>query len=347
LPLVYAIFALTCWSVLTQFRLAYFGYLFPNTYYAKVSGSIRYNFSEGFKYLWGFTANFNPLISLLLVYILVRMYSLIILLHKSSARKIIKGHEVHSILFVLIIAVLFIPLLTGGDHFGGYRFYTMLIPLLFLVFVIMWIEVNSVFQNYSNFQSSSYLFLSIFTILCMTMSLHNLKKIPQTQLDYDFYITTEGRKTGENFNKLFTNKFPSAGVVTAGSFALTYNGNTIDLMGLNNTEMAHSSGNRNGVKNHAAFSKVIFYKLKPDIVLPKYISSLNDAKHEYFDLLKNNNFENMALKNIFNDNEFLKYYQPYHIKNKLNGSQGFAFIHSDWINSSKHDHIDYFKLSFR
>jgi energy-coupling factor transporter transmembrane protein EcfT len=37
-------------SGLTVFRLSYFGYPLPNTYYAKVSPSLFYNFSRGIPY---------------------------------------------------------------------------------------------------------------------------------------------------------------------------------------------------------------------------------------------------------------------------------------------------------
>ena len=39
-------------------------------------------------------------------------------------------------------------------------------------------------------------------------------------------------------------------------------------MGLNNTLMGHSSGDRIGIKNHAAFNKKVFYKLNPDVIFP-------------------------------------------------------------------------------
>jgi len=43
-----------------------------------------------------------------------------------------------------------------------------------------------------------------------------------------------------------------------GRVGLKYQGNTVDLMGLNNILMGHSPGDRKGIKNHAAFNKMFF-----------------------------------------------------------------------------------------
>jgi len=39
-------------------------------------------------------------------------------------------------------------------------------------------------------------------------------------------------------------------------------------MGLNNTEMAHTPGDRHGMKNHAAFNADVFLRQRPDLFLP-------------------------------------------------------------------------------
>ena len=46
--------------VLTIFRLSYFGYPLPNTYYAKVPPSALYTANEGVKYLWSYFALARP-----------------------------------------------------------------------------------------------------------------------------------------------------------------------------------------------------------------------------------------------------------------------------------------------
>lgn len=46
-----AVVLLIVLALLTAFRLAYFGYPLPNTYYAKVSPSLAYNLEQGTLYL--------------------------------------------------------------------------------------------------------------------------------------------------------------------------------------------------------------------------------------------------------------------------------------------------------
>lgn len=44
-------------------------------------------------------------------------------------------------------------------------------------------------------------------------------------------------------------------------------------MGLNNVGMGHSPGDRVGQKNHAAFSVPVFWELRPDLVVPRFVES--------------------------------------------------------------------------
>jgi hypothetical protein len=76
-------------------------------------------------------------------------------------------------------------------------------------------------------------------------------------------------------------------------------------MGLNNSAMAHHPGDRYGIKNHAAFSKQIFFELSPDIVItPLYTllparADLLDYQRKYRD-----GFARRALRDLFRDPSF-------------------------------------------
>jgi len=73
------------------------------------------------------------------------------------------------------------------------------------------------------------------------------------------------KKTGGTGSLIFPPR-PSIGRILAGGYAFFYEGPTVDLMGLNNTLMAHANGLKEGLKNHASFDKPTFYKLRPDFV---------------------------------------------------------------------------------
>jgi hypothetical protein len=61
---------------------------------------------------------------------------------------------------------------------------------------------------------------------------------------------------------------PSIGTITVGGLKYSYDGDVIDLMGLNDTRMAHNGGDRIGVRSHAAFDKATFFELSPTMVVP-------------------------------------------------------------------------------
>lgn len=317
---------------LVMFRLYYFGYPLPNTFYAKVSGDRLYNIVSGFKYLLNFVANFNTGITMLFAALLATLGHILAqprkMLHSTYPgasfrfRLLLAG--------LILIAGLCLPLLTGGDHFGGFRFYQHLLPLFaWALPAALWLR-----EEAGNSQPSVNRMLwisgSVFFLLVSFATVNNLKNIPKTQMDYDFFLAKDGRQTGAVLNAYWVEHHPSIGVIPAGGIAVTYKGETLDLMGLNNTKMGHSKGDRKGIKNHAAFHKETFYDMNAKFLLPKLMTGPLEARQEYMDLLKTDNFENQAMKNIFNDSLFQRAYQPVMVrKNGLNPVFGFAA--KDWL----------------
>ena len=101
---------------LTIFRLAYFGFPLPNTFYAKVSPSLLYNLTEGSKYLGRYFVS-HPIVTTGIISVLLGTAHI---LRKIAAQESIDdGRE-----FIPALAAvgLLVPVLTGGDHFGSYRF---------------------------------------------------------------------------------------------------------------------------------------------------------------------------------------------------------------------------------
>jgi hypothetical protein len=101
--------------------------------------------------------------------------------------------------------------------------------------------------------------------------------------------------------------------------------------------MGHSSGDRKGIKNHAAFNKDVFYKLSPVILLPVSVNNFKEAAIHYSDLLDINNFDNQTMKNIFNEDHFKTLYSPVFIIDKKNGSGFFAFVNMNIIEQEKNE----------
>jgi hypothetical protein len=98
----------------------------------------------------------------------------------------------------------------------------------------------------------------------------------ESKIKYEFTLAKEGMEDGSAFSALFRDITPRPviGVIAAGGIARTYDGRIEDLMGLNNLMVAHSQGERKGVKNHAAFEVYLFEKINVDVLNfePKGIS---------------------------------------------------------------------------
>jgi hypothetical protein len=234
---------------LVAFRMAYFGYPVPNTYYAKVSPNLGANLQNGAGYLFEYLS-LNPAVLLLAVaagWILIQ-----------SMVKRTAGQQSSAVIALCLLPGIFIPVLVGGDHFGGSRFYQPIWPLLCLLVVEAWPEQKSRIAP-----KRAYAVLLILLVCGWGL-------FPFTsRLAHEFRIAREGRATGQALSVMFGDleAWPSVAVITAGGNKFTYPGPVYDLMGLNSTAMAHAPGERSGFKNHTAFNHDLFYTWNPDILL--------------------------------------------------------------------------------
>ena len=335
---------------ITYFRKVYFGYPLPNTYYAKVSHNLFYNSKEGAKYALQFFTTYNPLITLLCILLVAVSFNRRNL-YKAFSKP---NHKSESpvlynifIITVIIACGILLPFTTGGDHFGGFRFYQSLLPLCaWGLPTILWLYNENIKEKTNRNWISLALIAVLFFMLTSANSLFNLKTAPRTQLNYEFYLANQGRETALEFNNVWSKNPPSVGMIAVGGFALKYKGETVDLMGLNNTLMGHSKGQRVGIKNHAAFNKDVFYQLQPDLLLPRRLAKPEDAFVSYVEYQNPYNFENQAMKNIFNDSIFKQTYQPVLIQTNNIARPFFAFASSRFLNVQKDTSVHLTVLKF-
>ena len=123
-----AVIAITV-VILTIFRTLYFGYPLPNTYYAKVSPSLSYNFSQGVRYFTAYSIS-DPIVwAGVLAAFLTGVHSILTFAERKFT------HD--GLLFLPVIAAigLSVPIITGGDHFGSFRFYQGVYPICVLCLV--------------------------------------------------------------------------------------------------------------------------------------------------------------------------------------------------------------------
>ena len=307
-------------AVLTAFRVRYFGWPFPNTFYAKVSPSFSYNLCEGIQYaLRFFPASVFGI--LFCAFATGRFASILF----SCVRRPFRAEDTQPIspadMLLLWSGVLCgLPVLTGGDHFGYFRFYQPVYPLLCLgiVAAIPAAAWNAIGHTVSPAFSLAAL------AACLPLGWSHPVSFLQSHWEnppaaHEFAIATNGIRQGRLFNALFAHasRLPAVGVIAAGGIARSYEGPLVDLMGLNNATVAHFPGKREGMKNHAAFELAVFPALAVD-VLP---FSANDT------------FADKVLKGLFEMSDFKAGWRFGHLENTANGTSADLWIRQAYLDS--------------
>lgn len=305
-------------GTLTAFRLWYFGYPFPNTFYAKVSPSLAYNLNSGIQYaLQFFTSSVFGMLFCAMLAGRFAEYGVATL--SARARKSVPSGPA-DMLLVWTALLCILPILTGGDHFAYSRFYQPLYPLLCLGLVEAIPSKTWRFAKQERLQA--FVLGSLLTLLPFGWHysiswLHShWGRLPAT---HEFEIAGRDMRLGRTYNELFANahQLPSVGVITAGGIARAYDGPLIDLMGLNNATIAHFPGLREGMKNHAAFEVEVFHSLGVDVLAVD-----NDIS-----------FANKVLKNLFEKSEFIKQWRCGQLDNEVNGKSAILWIHQPFLDA--------------
>jgi arabinofuranosyltransferase len=321
-PLAFLAVAIITTIIVVRFRTHYFGYPLPNTYYAKVSPDRWYNFINGLRYAQNFMAGYNPFVTLLVL-------ALLLILPFSLNRAI--SPRIILVSFTIWMGIL-LPVITGDDHFGSFRFYQhLLLPALW--------GLPAIFGMY-NSKTRLYPMLIVlaFCWFYMLNGLFGLKSTPHSQLDMEFSLASKGKTNAQELNHCWeqTGK-PSAAVIAVGGFALFYEGKTVDLMGLNDVRMGHSPGDRKGIRDHAAFNKDVFYEEQPDILLPEIVADQEAASRLHKGLLDPTSFENRAMKNIFGEPRFQNEYVGAMLTNKKDRKNIFFFCNTRFLPALQND----------
>jgi len=205
--------------LMTVFRIRYFGYPLPNTYYAKVSPSLFYDIQQGTVYLSKYIIS-DPIVLLSVIAIMVSgLHSIAGIL----SRKI--PNDGSFLLPILAGIGLLEPLITGGDHFGSFRIYQNIYPIeiLCLLYFISSILPRYMKQNeISNavhwkskvFRLGPAFLLAVVFVPSQIFTWSSIK----SEISIEFEVADYGRKNGALTQQLFLPlpKLPSLGVVTSG-----------------------------------------------------------------------------------------------------------------------------------
>jgi len=302
---------LTSAVAVTLFRLWFFGYPLPNTYYAKISPSLIYSFLHGSRYALDFASAGGPVVGVSLIFLLWFAGNLIGRLARGLRMRPRRPVQLADweLAALIVLILLVIPVLTGGDHFRGFRFYQPAFPLMALtvaLFLTAWCPANVATQLRSLFPLKHNPFAFSFLLAGLGFWAVIGAHAPSWRdfgskkgtLASEFEIAEYGVKKGENLGRLLSGSacLPTIGVIAAGGIARTYPGRIVDLMGLNSTAIAHYPGDRKGLKNHAAFEKEAFFRLVRIDILWTTLPTPPDTS----------NFATIALKGLLSDPRFVK-----------------------------------------
>lgn len=293
---------------LTGFRLSYFGAPLPNTFYAKVSPSLIYNLRQGKEYLYEYVVS-GPMVGCLVGVVLSIAAAWFgrtvdkVRTSKSCGLLLRAQMRAPDVSALVACALLFLPVLTGGDHFAMFRFYQPVYPVMCMTVVLLasdtWTRVmgrERVVLNGSRIcEIAAVGCVAIYWLFAYAFVTSWSSVRWGSPIDHEFRIAEEGRDLGTTLGDLFAGEpqYPLVGVIKAGGIARTYPGPIVDLMGLNNAFIGHFKGDRKGMRNHAAFEREAFYHEQPDILL---------ATPPAFPVT--DNFDSQCVKGLFHDERF-------------------------------------------
>lgn len=256
---------------LTGFRFLYFGYPFPNTFYAKVSPSFIYNVQQGTQYLLDYVRS-GAYTYLAAICFVVAMAGMVVRILRRNGNRKSALSEIEFLWLWCLVLVL-PPVFAGGDHFGYFRFFQPVWPLLCVLLVSVFASlVSGKWPRTSGVDWTSVVVLFAFALFSFFSSGKKLGKNPiwtrPSPIRHEFSIVETGRNNGTILSSMFRNHSdkPVLGVISAGGISRTYQGIIVDLMGMNNTKIAHYPGNRFGITNLAAFEPELFRELDVDLM---------------------------------------------------------------------------------
>lgn len=298
-------------GALTLYRLWYFGYPLPNTYYTKVSASFVATLTDGFGYFSGFVKTYNFIVLIFTVILLFRALSWLM------KKEFSPMFYVSIITLGFIITGLMLPVIEGGDHFHAFRFFQPVYPFLIIPLIILVLVFGKTvsFRGLFMYSVPACFVLSFFNHADWKTFQRNNNTFQGPEdvnmcIRMEFYIAEYTRENGRRLNDFFKGDLPVIGFGAAGGIAIGYDGIVYDMLGLNLPELAHADKIKVGPKAHQSFNKKVFYKLNPDVLMPtaelsNTPVSLANVSGYY---CNPNSWDNLIYKNIFNDAEFKEKY---------------------------------------
>jgi|GEM_PF-4565586 len=298
-------------SIVTLLRLFYFGSLLPNTYYAKAT----FGFYTQFKHGLGLSFQF------LINNITLCLYLFIPIFFKFKNKKLL------IINYSFILFIFIIILITGGDHFSGYRLFQPYI-LFFITPIIL--TINKFKYYFLSERNLLIIILFMVNIILNNSSFVLLSKYKFKINSFysEFYIVRYDSIEANLYNDFFStmNTYPSVATVSIGSFGFNYKGYVYDIIGLVHYDLAKiKKENDIFFHGHSSFNKRWFLSKDIDLVKIRLPTTFDTSKAKF----KISKFDNTIFKDIFYENKFIERYELYSLK--VNNNKLVAFVNKKYV----------------
>ena len=332
---------LATYVALTGFREAYFGYPLPNTFYAKVSTPLA-TFHDGRLYFHLFLRSYG--VAFLVPLVMGIAWIFYVLVRRQQTNKLFWFGVLTAIFSFVGLAI---PVAEGGDHFGSFRMYQNVYPLLGLSLLLPLLP----FVKSRRKSTWAMYILVVFLLVAGTSHVtwrsfreanQPFPVVPQHPVDTQLSMQVEStvansqRLVGYSLDRIFEGGLPSIGVSAAGGEAYTYHGTIDDLLGLNDSKMAHADKIKVGFKDHASFNANVFYDRSPDILEPGTapFGSPVDLEALRMQDLAPGSFHNAIFKGIFHEDRFRSIYTLALVYNPSYPSEmAFGYFRKPYLNA--------------
>jgi arabinofuranosyltransferase len=241
-------------------RYSYYGYIFPNTFYAKVGGGTG-SVVRGLKYAWLFfsTYGFIP-VAAAAVYFYARMQQ------ASAMAGYDRDRRIASLLLLQIVLYLLFIVGVGGDQLVMKRFFVPLLPALYLLSTRGFAELFTVIKKESageKYLAPAGVALAILMVAIPTFTGREHTRIFEAEKPADADRKLVGEWLRENLDEQATVALIPAGITPY------YSGvRIIDLVGLNDTHIAHTDvpDFGKGEPGHEKYDSAYVLQRRPELI---------------------------------------------------------------------------------
>jgi hypothetical protein len=319
--------------LLLAWRWSTFGVLLPNTVYAKVSLPLGERFGGGVEYWLSYCRQQWPLLGAAAALTTLGFF----LSNRSDSaacrQRVLRRRRAFVLTGLLVpwiwvVVGWCIPIAAGGDAFGGHRFYQALLLLLIPASALGAAVVLLRLPRAKAAGVVGALLVLVVASIPFEWSAFfrdngggPIEDISR-HVASGHWIARDDRRHGERIAEFFARKtraptqvsadgLPRIAYAAAGGIAVGYRGVVFDMMGLNDPILARGCENKRGPLGHACFDRDYFFRLSPDILLPRATPRAWTVDLRALDreLNRAGNWDNTIFRGIFADKEFRSRYR--------------------------------------